>query len=302
MTPLAAPARRRLYAVLTCFNRREKTLACLEALQASGRGAEGLELQAVLVDDGSTDGTAAAVRLHFPWVEVVQAEGDLYWCRGMHRAIVVAMARTPDFLLWLNDDTFIERDALSRLLACHDDLLRQRGQAAIVVGSTRDSQAGHVTYGGERRPSPWRPARFTKVQPQPQALPVDTFDGNIVLIDRSVAARVGNLDPAFEHAMGDIDYGLRARKLGVELWLAPGWHGVCETNPITGTFLDPALPWRRRWQLMMTRKGLPPRSWWHFNRRHSGLLGPLAFVWPYLRTFTLRSPTAIKRAAARPTP
>ena len=302
MTPLAVSARRRLCAVLTCFNRREKTLACLEALQASGRDTEGIDLQAVLVDDGSTDGTAVAVRLRFPWVDVVQAEGDLYWCRGMHRAVALAMTRAPDFLLWLNDDTFLIPDALARLVACHDNLLRQRGRAVIVVGSTHSSHGGAVTYGGERRVSPWRPARFRKVEPQAQAARIDTFDGNIVLLSLPVAAQVGNLDSAFEHAMGDFDYGLRASKLGVELWLAPEWHGICDSNSVTGTFRDPALPWRRRWQLMMSPKGLPPRSWWLFNRRHSGLLGPLVFAWPYLRTLTLRNEAAAGRAPIGPVP
>jgi GT2 family glycosyltransferase len=289
MTPPAASAQLRLCAVLTSFNRKEKTLACLAALQAS-RDVDHVVLQAVLVDDASSDGTATAVRQRFSWVEVVEAEGDLYWCRGMHRAFALAMAQAPDVLLWLNDDTFIEADGLARLLACHDDLRRERGQPVIVVGSTHDSLAGQVTYGGERRVSPWRPARFRKVEPQSQPVRVDTFDGNIVLISRPVAQQVGNLDPVFEHAMGDLDYGLRASKLGVELWLAPGWYGVCDGNAVAGTFLDPALPWRRRWKLMMSRKGLPPRSWWHFNRRHSGLLGPLVFAWPYLRTLMSQRP------------
>jgi GT2 family glycosyltransferase len=283
MTGFAAPARRQLCAVLTCFNRREQTLACLSALQTS-RDLGDIDVRAVLVDDASNDGTPVAVGQRFPWVDVVQAEGDLYWCRGMHRAMAHAMAQAPDFLLWLNDDTILEPDALARLLACHDALQNSRGQPLIVVGGTRDSQVGHLTYGGERRVSRWRPARFAKVEPQSLPVRVDTFDGNIVLMSQVVASRVGNLDPVFEHAMGDIDYGLRASKLGIELWLAPGWMGVCDTNPVAGTFVDRSLPVRRRWQLMMTRKGLPPRSWWHFNRKHSGLLGPLVFVWPYLRT------------------
>jgi GT2 family glycosyltransferase len=293
-------ARPRICALLTSFNRRAKTLECLAALEAN-RQTVAAEVHAVLVDDGSADGTAAEVRTRFSWVQVIDAEGDLYWCRGMHRAFERACAQRHDHYLWLNDDTVLEPDALSRLLACQADLARNPATPVIVVGSTRNA-AGGLTYGGERRVSRWRPTRFAKVAPQPAAQPVDTFDGNIVLISQAAAARVGNLDPTFEHAMGDFDYGLRASKLGIELWLAPGWHGFCDGNPVTGTFQDPDLPWRRRWRLMMARKGLPPRSWWHFNRRHSGLLGPLAFAWPYLRTLMLRSKTATKRTPARPAP
>jgi len=116
---------------------------------------------------------------------------------------------------------------------------------------------------------------------EPQRL--DTFDGNIVLVSAGAARALGNLDPAFEHAMGDTDYGLRAGRLGVECWLAPGTHGRCDDNPAVGTYADPALPWRTRWRLMLGRRGLPPRSWWRFTRRHAGLLWPAYLVWPYLR-------------------
>jgi GT2 family glycosyltransferase len=112
---------------------------------------------------------------------------------------------------------------------------------------------------------------------------VDTFDGNVVLVNAAAASLLGNLDAVFEHAMADTDYGLRAGRLGIAVWLAPGTHGVCSTNALHGTFRDTTLPARQRWQLLIGRKGLPPRSWWRFTRRHGGLLWPLHFAWPYLR-------------------
>jgi GT2 family glycosyltransferase len=276
------PGATRVCALLTCFNRRETTLACLAALGAS-TGVEGVTLRAVLVDDASTDGTAAAVRERFPWVEVIEAEGDLYWCRGMHRAFARALEQGHDHYLWLNDDTLLDADALVRLLACHDHIVQGQRAAVLVVGSTRDPHSGRHTYGGENRVSAWRPVRFRLAAPQAVAQRVDTFDGNVVLVSAAAAAVVGNLDPRFEHSMGDADYGLRAGRRGVPTWLAPGMHGTCSVNPLTGSFADPALPWRRRWQLFSGRKIMPPRSWWLFTRLHGGPLWPAMFVWPYAR-------------------
>ena len=98
------------------------------------------------------------------------------------------------------------------------------------------------------------------------------MNGNIVLVPRDVAQVVGNLDPAFEHAMGDTDYALRARRLGIGVWVGPGVHGVCESNSSAGTFMDTSLSLRLRWKQMMSRKGLPWRSWMVLTRRHTGLL------------------------------
>jgi GT2 family glycosyltransferase len=285
MKPAVTRAEPRLSvcALLTCFNRRDKTLACLRALAAS-RDVEQVVLRAVLVDDGSTDGTAQAVREAFPWVEVVRGDGSLFWCRGMHRAFETAQHTGFDHYLWLNDDTMLLPDALARLLACEVLLRQQRADApVIVIGSTIDPVSGAHTYGGERHPSRLGPFRVERVAPALEAQRCDTLTGNIVLIPANAAQRVGNLDPIFEHAMGDTDYGLRARALGIELWAAPQVHGTCAHNPVAGTYLDESLPLATRWQRMLHRKGLPWRSWLTFTRRHMGLLWPLFFAWPYAK-------------------
>jgi len=285
MTAQANGARRRdarVCALLTSHNRRDQTLACLAALEAA-TGHRVRRMSAVLVDDGSHDGTGVAVRQRFPWVEVIQADGELYWCRGMHRAFKHAIAQRYDHYLWLNDDTLLDPDALARLLECHDTLQRQRARPMIIVGSTRDPAGDGITYGGWRRASRWRQLALAAVEPGSQPLRLDTFNGNIVLISSDAVRVLGNLDPNFEHALGDTDYGLRAGRLGVECWLAPGTHGCCSRNSVTGTYADTALPMSERWTLMLGRRGLPTRSWLHFTRRHAGLLWPAYFLWPYVR-------------------
>ena len=294
---------RSVCALLTCFNRRAQTLAGLAALEGAGSQSP-WHLHAVLVDDGSRDGTGEAVRRRFPWVEVIDGDGSLYWCRGMHRAFARALVQGHDHYLWLNDDTLLDADALVRLLDCHAALQRHRDRPLIIVGSTRDEGGARITYGGRRRTSRWRSLTLALVRPGDEPQRVDTFDGNVVLVSAAAARLLGNLDPAFEHAMGDTDYGLRAEHLGVECWLAPGTHGRCGDNPATGTHADPALPWRSRWRLMLGRRGLPLRSWWRFTRRHAGLLWPAYFLWPYLQLAAAglgwrRAPTALPASERR---
>ena len=272
----------RVCALLTCFNRRDKTVDCLRALAAS-TGLDGTQISAVLVDDGSTDGTAQAVSDAFPWVQVIRADGALFWCRGMHRAFGTALQTGFDFYLWLNDDTMLQPDALARLLASHRHLGQRSRSPVLLVGSTIDGVTGRVTYGGERRRSRLKPFRVDRVQPEATPQPCDSMTGNIVLISADAARRVGNIDPTFEHSMGDTDYALRANKLGVQVWVDSGVHGSCSDNPVKGTWCDPTQPLARRWRDMMTRKGLPWRSWMTLTKRHSGPLWPIHFVVPYVK-------------------
>lgn len=269
--------------IMTSHNRREKTLECLNTLSASQHVGH-VQLNGVLVDDGSIDGTAEAVGKAYPWIRVLHGDGSLFWCRGMHRAFETALHHGFDYYLWLNDDTMLYTDALARLLDCAAVQRARTGKPVIVVGSTVDEHSGKLTYGGERRAVWWRRTSFVRVQPGDQAQLCESMNGNIVLIPAESARRVGNLDPAFEHAMGDTDYALRATKLGVGVWVAPGVHGTCGHNPVSNTFLDSDLPLSKRWRQMLGRKGLPWRSWGVLTRRHAGIFWPLYFIWPYVRT------------------
>jgi GT2 family glycosyltransferase len=271
----------KLCVLMTCFNRKQETLACLQALK-NNNGLDSISLECVIVDDGSTDSTSEAINSKFPWVKVVQGTGSLYWCRGIHEAWRVARLGGYDYYLWLNDDTILYRDAISRLLACEKMLNENNNAPLIIVGSTVDEKTGLLTYGGEVRKSYFL-TRFSKVELADHPQRCDSMNGNIVLISAAAMNIVGNIDPAFEHAMGDTDYALRANHLGVSVWVAPSVFGECSKNSISGTFADSTLPLNRRWKAMMSPKGLPWRSWLILTRRHTGLLWPIYFVWPYVR-------------------
>lgn len=274
--------RYRATAILTSFNRKSNTLECLARLELAARRAS-IALDAVLVDDASTDGTAEAVVAAFPWVTLERGDGSLFWNRGMHRAQAIAMRREVDFLLWINDDTLVSDDALRSLTHTYEVLQARLGQPVIVVGATADRATGALTYGGQVAASKFRPFTYRKVWSSTEPVECETMNGNLVLLPMDIARVVGNFDPVYEHAAGDIDYALRARKAGYRVFVAPGFVGNCSNNPRAGTFLDPTLPFAVRWKKMMSRKGLPPRSWLHLTRKHGGPVWLIYFIWPYFK-------------------
>nr|MBA2443395.1 glycosyltransferase family 2 protein [Rubrobacter sp.] len=146
------------------------------------------------------------MKARHPQVEVLRGDGTLFWNGGMRRAFAEALEGDHDHYLWLNDDTLLYPGALESLLQTHRRVTEPGSPASIVVGSTCDPETGDLTYGGLSRESRLRPLRFTPVRPGEEPRECETMNGNCVLVPREVAMAVGNLDGAFTHGMGDIDY------------------------------------------------------------------------------------------------
>jgi len=268
----------RITAILASHNRREKTLTCLQSYFDQVVNSP-VVLDAVLVDAGSSDGTAREVETRFVGVRIVREGASLFWSAAMARAESEALALDPDALVWLNDDVVLEPGALARLMRIAGD---PRTTARIVVGRIHDPDSDEPTYGGVRRIG-WHPLRFALVPPADEPVEAETFNGNLALVTRAAADAVGTFDGGFAHATADFDYGLRARALGIPILVAPGRAGVCRRNSDIGTWRDPALGARARWRSLLGPKGLPPRSMARYLRRHGGRAWPLFWITLYLK-------------------
>lgn len=273
--------------LMTCHNRREKTLACLDALFVNALPC-GFALKVFLVDDGSTDGTSAAVLEKYSNVCVIHGDGNLYWNRGMRLAFATAMEEGFNYYMWLNDDTFLYPSAIDQLLQTK---LPDSIGNVIAVGAVCDPLTRAMTYGGARFESApfYRPFSATEVQPIKQPQIIHVIHGNVVLIPDSIARKIGNLDPLFEHAMGDTDYSLRAHKIGVCMLLTAEYVGTCSRNSVSGTHQDPTLPLILRIRYIFSRKGLPWRPWLALCWRYAGIVWPLYFLWGYIKVILKRA-------------
>lgn len=280
---------KRLAALLTCYNRKAKTLECLDALFQQEDLAK-TALDVYLVDDGSTDGTGEAVKKAYPEVKVMQGTGSLFWNGGMRLAFEAAIAQDYDGYLWLNDDTILYPDALRSLLDAAENLAQKGFEKAIVAASTQDPQTGEFTYGGMKQKGCFYPPfRMDEVHPSNVPLQCDTTCGNFVLIPRDVVSEIGNLDPQLTHYAGDWDYGLRAKRAGSTIWIAPGYQGTCPRNPTPSPENLPEF--KEGLQKIGQPKGLalqdvtlhPFAEWKLLMRRHGGILWVVFWLLPYRR-------------------
>ncbi|GHV57485.1 acetylglucosaminyltransferase [Bacteroidia bacterium] len=248
--------------LLTCHNRKGKTLLCLSSLY-NCLLLENQQLDVFLVDDGSTDGTSVAIKEKFPQVTIIQGSGHLFWNRGMFLAWnTAAKTKDYDYYLWLNDDTSLYSQALQELLVCSELENNQK----IICGTTcAVNDPSQITYGGRII------NKKEIVMPNGQNQSCDYFNGNVVLVPRSVYRKVGMNDPAFHHALGDFDYGLRARKVEITSIVAPSIIGECNTHTIFAAWCNPKTSILKRIKLLYNPLGNHPIESFIFEKRHKGL-------------------------------
>lgn len=264
--------------LLTCHNRKEKTINCLKSLyRAIELESDEIKFDVYLVDDGSTDGTDQAVRQRFPNVKVIKGSGDLFWCGGMRLAWAEAAKVNHDAYFWLNDDTILLPDAISTLVNTAMNIHIQKDREGLIVGSCHATNSEKQTYGGRMKKN-----KDLFVTPGDYPQKCDIINGNIVLVPRSIFEVLGNISSEFMHLGGDNDYGERAIKAGFEVWVAPGYQGVCDSHPYL-PWADPTIPLRKRLQILHSPKGQQPYEVYIYARRHNKYFWPMDLIKLYFR-------------------
>lgn len=197
----------RLCVVIAVHNRLDFTRKCLRSLQEQTLGAPRL----IVVDDGSTDGTAEALRAEFPKVEVVPGSGNDWWSGATNRGVQRALALSAEWVFLVNNDTELAPDCLAELQAA-----ARRYPVALLGCANYDIADGHLLYAGTRLN--WWPG--------PLEIPISNTDdrhlmrvthlpGRGMLVPAAAFHRIGLFDAVqFPQRYADYDFSYRAFHAG----------------------------------------------------------------------------------------
>ena len=213
--------------VVLTWNRRVDTLECLRSLARITEP----EVRVILVDNGSSDGTVEAVREEFPGIELIETGENLGYTGGNNMGIRRALDLGADYVLILNNDTVVAPGFVRELLAVASKSDRIGFVSPkIYFMDPPDriwfSGARYYTWCGYGRMVGYREKdreQYDRVRE------IDRPCGCAMLVSRAVCREAGLLDPGIFLYVDEVEWALRARRLGFRSYIAPGakvWHKV----------------------------------------------------------------------------
>lgn len=209
--------------VIPVHNRREFTRQCLACLAAQTY----TNVQTIVVDDGSTDGTDRMIAQEFPDVVVMRGDGNLWWTEATNWGVRYARQhqdkRQENFVLTLNDDTRVGPDYLQTML----DAYRTHQPCLVGSVSVDNDQPEKLEYAGSafelytaggRHLAEDYHYSYSELVSRATYVESQSLPGRGTLIPLAVFDQVGLYDSKnYVHYMSDIEFSMRARKAGYRL-------------------------------------------------------------------------------------
>lgn len=201
--------------IIVTRNGRHHLAECLPTLAAQTYP----HLETIIVDDASTDGTAAYLHTHFPTVRVISQPDGPNFAAGCNLGAAHAHG---DYLFFVNNDTALAPTCIQHLVAAHGQDPQTAGAAAMLrlhshppfinglgtglrrFGFGYDIGLGNLDVG-----------QFDDVT----EVPALCFGA--ALVSRAAWQQVGPLDERYQFYYEDADWSYRARLLGLRLAAAP---------------------------------------------------------------------------------
>jgi GT2 family glycosyltransferase len=232
---------RTLAVVVLNWNGIEDTRALLPTL-ARCRVPDGWRLRVLVVDNGSSDGSAAAIGREFPGVEVLALPENRRFAGGCNAGLKRALGQGADAVMLLNNDTEAEPGLCEQLLLALEQDPRAGAAAPLICFQ---QPADLIWYAGGRCvPALGLAAhRGLRQHDRGQYRAVEEtgyVTGCCLLATRAAWEQVGPLDERYFIYAEDADWCLRARAASFRLLFVPGarlWHKVSAS---TGA----ASPWK----------------------------------------------------------
>jgi len=229
----AAPAPR-VIAVVVTYNRRDLLLEALAAVQAQTRPADAV----IVVDNASTDGTAAAVRRQYPTAGVTELASNTGGAGGFACGMALALDQSADLVWLMDDDTVPEPGALRALLDARESYPAYPSSPPALLASRVVWTDGRAHPMNTPRAKPFAGRAEREAAAAAGCMPIRSASFVSILVDAAVCRERGL--PQADYFLWNDDFEFTTRVLrGNAGLLCPASIVVHKTAAFGSTDSDP---------------------------------------------------------------
>ena len=214
----------KVFVLLPVYNRRQVTEKFVECLRRQTYR----HWHLILVDDGSTDGTADAVRSRIDAVSVIRGRGNWWWAGSLQQGLNALMAIHPapgDMLLITNDDIQFEDKFLQTAIA----VLRARPRC-LLLARAKNPLTGEIAETGIE--ADFRALTF-KVATEAERINCLSTRG--LFLRWADAQVIGGFYPRLlPHYLSDYEWTIRATRRGFKCITVPELYVVNQQTGVAG--------------------------------------------------------------------
>jgi N-acetylglucosaminyl-diphospho-decaprenol L-rhamnosyltransferase len=217
--------------VIVTFRAGDAVMRALDALDTAARELEATELDVVIVDNASGDGTAERIRRHAPSARVVESPRNVGFAAGCN--IGVAQMHSADVIVLLNPDVEVRADFLAclsaldwpaRVAARGPAVFDEHGrveQSARGFPRARTGVLGRSSLLARVCPGSRLLRDDLRADPDAGARVVDWVSGACLIAPAARLREIGPLDEDYFMYWEDADWCLRAKRLGYQILYDP---------------------------------------------------------------------------------
>jgi len=192
--------------IIPSYNRKDELISCLNSILQQDYP----NLEIIVVDDNSSDGTVQTIQGLFPHVQVIAGSVN---CGPSYRRNQGILASHGEYLLFLDSDVELQEPSIiSKMVARFqkDDKTGELGgEIAVYEGETRQAFGRRISYTG-------RTSRVAARDGDAHLTSCDYLATCNCMVSRDVAIQVGGFDPYYEFGSEDTDFGFALQKRGCQ--------------------------------------------------------------------------------------
>ena len=215
--------------VIVSFNTRKILKNCLNSIfQNKFKG----ELEVIVIDNNSLDGSSLMVKKEFKEVTLVKNKENVGFAKAVNQGIKKSKG---NFVLLLNSDIIVKENSLNLLF----DFTKDKDDLGILGGRLLNKE-GSIQGSCYHLPTLWRTIinseSLLKYAPKEEIpIEVEVVIGAVFLIPREIIKKVGLLDERYFIYFEDLDYCRRIKKAGFKAFYLPKaefihFHGASGKN------------------------------------------------------------------------